>query len=46
MKRLGIRVPTPLGFAHLRPVEDSNFDEAVAMEDWADAQQGPNTYEA
>ena len=34
MKHLGIRVPAPLGFAHLRPVENSEFDEAVVMEDF------------
>lgn len=34
MKRVGIRVPVPLGFAHLRPVEHCQFDEAMVMEDF------------
>lgn len=33
MKRLGIRVPAPLGFAHLGTVENCQFHEAVVMED-------------
>ncbi len=40
MKHMGIRVPTPLGFAHLTPDKNCKFDEAVVMEDFGKCRTG------